>query len=291
MIGVHSMVAPLRRVLVCDPEAAGWNDPARRARWRELGFRHEPQVEAAKRQHAALRRLLSDAGAEVVRLPADPALSLDAVYAHDASLPTRAGWLPLSMGKANREHEPRRHAALAEALNQALLPSIEPPARVEAGDLVWLDERTLLAGRGYRTNAAGIAGLRERLSPRGVEVVEAALPHGGGPAECLHLMSLLSLLDERSALVDRPWLSVATLELLAERGYRLIDIDPIERETLACNVLALDAGILVAFEENARTNERLSRAGFEVRTFPGSEIGINGSGGPTCLTRPFARGG
>ncbi len=37
-------------------------------------------------------------------------------------------------------------------------------------------------------------------------------------------------------------------------------------------------------------NERLRRAEFDVVTFPGSEISQNGSGGPTCLTRPLLRG-
>jgi arginine deiminase len=46
---------------------------------------------------------------------------------------------------------------------------------------------------------------------------------------------------------------------------------------------------LIAIEENAKTNQRLRDAGFQVLTFPGSEICINGAGGPTCLTRPLLR--
>jgi N-dimethylarginine dimethylaminohydrolase len=103
-------------------------------------------------------------------------------------------------------------------------------------------------------------------------------------------MSLISLLDEKTALVDLAWLAVETVELLKARGYRWIEIDPSERETLACNVLALGENRLLAIEENHTTNERLRRAGFDVRTFPGSEVCINGSGGPTCLTRPLLRG-
>ncbi len=103
-------------------------------------------------------------------------------------------------------------------------------------------------------------------------------------------MSLISLLDERAAVVDLPWLAVETLELLKERGFNLIEIDYSERDTLACNVLALGEKRLLAIEENQKTNARLRAAGFDVRTFPGSELCINGSGGPTCLTRPILRG-
>ena len=159
----------------------------------------------------------------------------------------------------------------------------------EAGDIVWLDSRTLLIGNGYRTNPAGIAQMRDILRPHGVEVIAAPLPYGPGPSACLHLMSLISVLDEKTALVDLPWLSVETVDLLKSRGYMLIEIDSSERETLACNVLALGNGRLVAIQENRKTNRRLREVGFEVHTFPGSEICINGSGGPTCLTRPLLR--
>jgi len=103
-------------------------------------------------------------------------------------------------------------------------------------------------------------------------------------------MSLISLLDERTALVDLPWLAVETVELLKARGYKSIEIDYPERDSLACNVLALGNKRLLALEENPQTNAKLLAAGFEVRTFPGSELGINGGGGPTCLTRPLLRG-
>jgi N-dimethylarginine dimethylaminohydrolase len=102
-------------------------------------------------------------------------------------------------------------------------------------------------------------------------------------------MSLMSMLDERTILVDLPWLAVGTVELLKARGFRLIEIEYSERDTLACNVLALGRGRLIAIEENAKTNQRMREAGFDMRTFPGSEICINGAGGPTCLTRPLLR--
>jgi N-dimethylarginine dimethylaminohydrolase len=102
-------------------------------------------------------------------------------------------------------------------------------------------------------------------------------------------MSLISLLDEQTAIVDLPWLAVETVELLKSRGFEFIEIEYSERDTLASNVLALGNKRLLAIEENRKTNARLRRAGFDVRTFPASEICINGSGGPTCLTRPLLR--
>jgi N-dimethylarginine dimethylaminohydrolase len=300
----HSMVGALQRVLVCSPRIAGWNQPEHAARWRDLGFHHAPNFAEAQSQHEALCRELEDAGAEVLDAPPAPDLSLDAVYAHDASLATDFGLIVMRPGKANRVPEGRNHGSFCTRLGIPTLAKIVAPGATEAGDILWLSEkatsekttstrtmeaRTLLVGHGYRTNAAGIAQLRELLAPRGVEVLAAPLPHGPGPSACLHLMSLISLLDEQTALVDLPWLAVETVELLQSRGYKFISIDESERDTLACNVLALGGNRLLAIAENHKTNDRLRDAGFDVRTFPGSELCINGSGGPTCLTRPLLR--
>jgi len=283
------MVGTLQRVLVCSPRTAGWNQPERAARWRDLGFLHAPNFDVAQAQHDALCRELTAAGAEIAELPPAPDFSLDAVYTHDASLATDFGLIVMRPGKSNRVSEGALHGSFCTARGIPTFATIEAPGTTEAGDIVWLDSKTLLIGCGYRTNAAGIAQMRALLAPKGVEVLSAPLPYGSGPSTCLHLMSLISLLDEKTAIVDLPWLCVETVELLKSRGFRLIEIDDSERDALACNVLALGEKRLLAIAENRKTNERLRQAGFDVRTFPGSELSINGGGGPTCLTRPFVR--
>ncbi|MFZ0275468.1 MAG: arginine deiminase family protein [Candidatus Sulfotelmatobacter sp.] len=286
----HSMTGALERVLVCSPRTAGWNQPDRAAHWQELGFHHAPDFAAAQSQYETLCRELEIAGAEVVEMPPAPDLSLDSVYAHDASLPTDYGLIVLRPGKPNRVAEGPHHASFLETLDIPTLGTIAPPGTAEAGDMVWLDSKTLLVGQGYRTNAAGIQQIRDFLAPKGVQVFHAPLPYGPGPSACLHLMSLISLLDEHTALVDLPWLAVETVQLLQSRAFNFIEIDSSERDTLACNVLALGKNRLLAIEENKKTNTRLRQAGFDVRTFPASELCLNGSGGPTCLTRPLLRG-
>jgi len=283
------MVAPLRRVLVCSPRSAGWDTPGQSSEWQKLGFLRRPDFGMAQAQHHELCRQLQEV-AEVVQLPPTSDLSLDAVYAHDSSLPTAYGVIIMNPGKANRRPEARSQAELYRKLGMQVLGEIRSPGTTEAGDIVWLDSHTLLVGSGYRTNPSGIEQLCALLVPKGVAVHTAPLPYGPGPTACLHLMSLISLLDEHTALVDLPWLAVETVELLKARGYEFIEIDHSERDTLACNVLSLGNKRLLALEENAKTNAKMHAAGFDVRTFPGSELCINGSGGPTCLTRPLVRG-
>ena len=288
---VQSMTGNLRRVLVCPPRNAGWGRPEKAAAWRELGFHHKPDFPAAESEHAAMCRLLAEAGAEVIVLPASGALTLDAVYTHDASLSTDYGLILMNPAKPNRVPEARAQASFVAQFGIRVFGEVTMPGCTEAGDIVWLDPQTLLVGQGYRTNRAGIEQLRALLTPKGIEVLPAPLPYGPGPSACLHLMSLMSMLDERTILVDLPWLAVETVELLRGRGFRLLEIEPSERDSLACNVLSLGGRRLIALDQNVRTNGRLREAGFAVLTFSGRELCINGSGGPTCLTRPLLRVG
>jgi len=275
--------------MVCAPPAAGWNDPQRLAHSASLGFPRPPVSSVAEAQPRSLCRILQDCGAEISYLPPSPALSLDAVYTHQAALATDLGLIAMRPGKTNRVPEATQHREFCWGIGIPTLAEVQPPGTTEAGDMVWLDEHTLLIGEGFRTNAEGIRQMQQFLQPHGVEVLSAPLPYGPGPSACLHLMSLFSVLDESTVLADLPWLAVQTVELLKARGYRWIEIDYSERDTLAVNVLSLGGRRLAAIEENRKTNQRLRDAGFEVHTFPGSEICINGAGGPTCLTRRLLR--
>src|SRR5271165_6576826 len=139
----QSMTANLVRVLVCPPRNAGWDQPDRAAAWRDLGFHHPVDFATAQSQHESLCRLLADAGAEVVALPSSPAFTLDAVYAHDASLPTDQGLILMNPGKSSRAPEARAHAGQPGV---SVFGEITAPGTTEAGDIVWLDPRTLLVG-------------------------------------------------------------------------------------------------------------------------------------------------
>jgi N-dimethylarginine dimethylaminohydrolase len=297
--GGQTMVGRLERVLVCSPRAAGWFDREKWAAWDGLGFHRAPDPFLAQEQHKAMCAVLDKLGVEVVELSAGDVaggsklphsrLTLDAVYVHDASLMCDGGAVLLRMGKPEREAEPAAHRAFYQRHGIPVLGEIREPGTVEGGDCVWLDAQTLLVGRGFRTNAAGIAQLCGLLAPHGIEVITAPLPYRTGPSSCLHLMSLMSLLDENHVLADRQWLAVETVELLEARDFTFVFIDPAERMTLACNVLSLGERRLLSLDENCATNQFLSDAGFDVHTFPGSELCINGGGGPTCLTRPIKR--
>lgn len=286
-LGTPNMCGKLRRALLIGPRAAGWEAGAP---WRELGYLHPPAAEPAAREHRRIRSLLLGRDVELVEPEGPvPGLTPDAVYCHDASFSAPRGMVLMRMGKETRRAEPAAHARIYEEHGVPVIGAIEPPGLAEAGDLVWLDERTLLAGEGFRTNAAGITQLRRLLAGDGVEVISVPLPFGDGPHACLHLMSLLSVLDWRTMVTDLRFLGVPTVALLEGLGFGFIPIAEAERGTMAANVLALGERTLLAIAANRETNNRLRSEGFDVLTYEGGEISQNGSGGPTCLTRPLVR--
>ena len=282
--GGHSMTARLRRVLVRAPAP-----PANADDWRRFGYPRPVDVAGSEGEHAAFRALLTSEGVEVIDGGPDPAGHLDAMFAYDPSFMTDQGAILLRMGKPERLGETVLHARDYEALGIPILGRIEEPGTVEGGDALWLDERTLAVGRGYRTNDEGIDQLAAILAEIDVEVVRVALPHWRGPAECLHLMSLLSPVAADLAVAYPPLMDTAFMELLVDRGWRLIEVPDEEFETLGCNVLALGPGRCLVIDGNPVTRARLEEAGCETISYRGEEISLNRAGGPTCLTRPIWR--
>jgi N-dimethylarginine dimethylaminohydrolase len=277
--GVTSMVAPLRRVLVRRPATTG--------DWAGAGWR-EPDPVALVRQHEAFCELLEGLGCEVVVAPAIEGL-VDACFMYDSAFVIGSGAILLRSPKPIRATEPEAIAPELEAAGVPIVRALHGDARADGGDLCWLDERTLAAGRGYRTNAEAHRQLAEALAADGAELVRADLVHDRGAAHVLHLMSVLSPVAEDLAVVYEPLAPVPLLEELDARGVRRVAVDPGEYETLGSNVLAVRPGVVVVADGNPRTRRALEAAGCEVHAYDGSELSLKGDGGPTCLTRPLLR--
>jgi len=275
------MTRPLRRVLVRPPA------PSALTRWREYGWRDEPDAAGIAAEHEAFRAVIAAAGVEVFLAEPDPE-NPDAVYVYDPALVTPGGAVVLRPGKVGRRLEAALIARDLEAAGVPVLARIEAPGELEGGDTLWLDERTLAVGLGYRTNEAGTEQLRAALPH--VDVLAYDLPYWRGRGEILHLMSLVSPLDTDLALVYLPLLPVRLVELMRNRGIAFVEVPDDEFESMGCNVLALGPRLALALEGNPETRRRMEAAGVEVRTFRGEELSRKGDGGPTCLTRPLVRG-
>ena len=287
--GVTSNSARLVRVAVKSPRV-GWQTPARVAvQWRPLHYTSIPNLDTAIAQHDVLVALLHESGCTVEEMPAHAATGLDSIYVHDPVVMAGGGAILLRMGKPARRGEDDAFGEWFEQAGVPLIGRIHAPGVVEGGDVVWLDPRTLAVGEGYRSNAAGIGQLRAILGDAVDDVIAVPLPHWTGATDCLHLMSLLSPVDTRTAVVYSRLLPVPFRELLLERGWRLIEVPDEEYDLMACNVLPVGPMDVIMLEGCPVTKARLEEAGARVRTYPGSDVSLKGGGGPTCLTRPILR--
>ena len=274
------MWGALERVLVRRPL------PADAGRWREVGWRAQPDVAAAAREHEELCALLEEAGAEVVVSEHD-AGNPDAIYVYDPTLVGRNGAVLLRPGKEARRREPDATAAVLAEAGVPVVGRVDAPATVEGGDTVWLDDTTLLVGIGHRTSPAALDALRPLLP--GVELIAFDLPHWNGADEVMHLMSFLSPLDRDLAVVYPRIAPTRLMWLLADRGIRVVEVPDDEFVSMGPNVLALGPRRALALDGNDETRRRMERAGVDVVVYRGDEISHKGDGGPTCLTRPLLR--
>jgi N-dimethylarginine dimethylaminohydrolase len=284
--GARSMTAPLREVLVHRPDpafGAAFEDPAH-------GFHHPVDLATAQAEHDAFTDLLGALGVRVRRLVArntDP----DLVYTFDPVLMTDSGAVLLRPGKPNRSAEPRIIRNWLNANEIPIAGRIGPRATIEGGDVCWLRADLVVIGRSLRTNEAGARQLSDLLiglQPR-LEVRTVDLPYWHGPDELVHLLSVISPVHRDLAVVYPPLLPVGLWQLLEELRIRCITVPDDEYDTLGCNVLAVRPGVVVMAEGNPVTRRALESAGCEVHAYPATEIGLNGSGGPTCMALPILR--
>jgi dimethylargininase len=275
------MIAPLREALLKSPGAAfgrAFDDPAH-------GFLHACDLEVAKREHEAFANLLASLGTTVHVLDTEID-SPDLVYTFDPLLVTDRGAIPLRPGKPNRRVEPAAMEAWTLARGIPTIGRIEAPGTIEGGDTLWLRPDLFCIGRTLRTNQAGADQLAQLV---GGDVRVFDVPYWKGPAELVHLMSVVSPVADDVAVVYLPLLPVGLWQLLQDLSYRMIEVPDEEYPTLGCNVLAVRPGVVIAAEGNPRTLAGMDAAGIDVHTYAAGEVGINGSGGPTCMTRPILR--
>jgi len=283
--GSQSMVGKLRRVIVRAPEKSfAEADPER---WH---YSARPDFDGAVAEHRDFVGILENAGVELIYHDQPLDGLADAIFTHDSALVTNHGSIILRMGKELRRGEEKAMAKLLSSIGVPELGRLQGEARAEGGDLMWLDEKTLAVGIGYRTNSEGAEQLRKILAPIGVSAPAYDLPYYQGPDACLHLMSLISMIDDDLAVGFPRLMPVRLIQDLEKRKIQLIEVPENEfAHRQAPNVLALAPRDVVLLEGNTVTEQRLRDAGCRVATYRGNEITLKAEGGATCLTRPVLR--
>ncbi len=284
-----SMYKPLERVIVKHPNDAFRNQNHLADQWKTFNYLEEPNFEEAIREFTDFIVILEKHVSQIDYLPASTEVGMDSLYAHDPVKFTPVGAIILKSGKKLRQPEAAVYKEFLMEKEIPIVGELTGDAVSDGGDIVWLDGKTLVVGRGYRTNDEAIRQLKEMTAPFVDEFIIVQLPHDQGEEECLHLMSFISMVDRDLAVVHSRLMPVFFRQLLIERGIKLIEVPEDEYHTLGCNVLTIAPRVCVMVNGNVSTKQQLLDAGATVYEYKGEEISVKGTGGPTCLTSPVIR--
>lgn len=279
----------LKRLVVKHAKDAFQSESKINSEWQPLNYLSPPNYTEALREYDQFINLLERLGVETMFLPKSENTTLDSIYTRDNAVATDSGMLICAMGKSERSTEPEHQRRYYEALDIPVLAPLAPGACIEGGDVTWLKNNIVAVAHGYRTNAVGITALREAVSKTAKEVIEVPLPHFRGPGDVLHLMSMISPVADDLAVVYSPLMPVPFRNQLLDMGYKFVEVPESEYDSLGCNILTIEPGVVVMVDGCQETRQLLEQQGVEVHTFSGREICEKGSGGPTCLTRPLER--
>ena len=278
----------LVRVAIRNPEDAFVNQEKLAQEWQPLRFHAMPDLEKSHAEFALFRQCLLTSGIEVIDLPANDSLTIDSIYPRDNVLVSPKGLILCNMGRASRTPEATVNVAVYEALGHKIAGQIMAPGTLEGGDFIWIDEQHAAVGLGPRTNKEGVRQLHAILGNE-VDLHVVDLPDPEHPDDVLHLMSIISPVDQNLALIYRPFMPQNFILWLEARGVEFVDVPEDEYLPMGCNVLAIAPRSVVMLENLPGVKAGLEQAGCSVQTYRGMEISRKGEGGPTCLTRPLIR--
>lgn len=184
---------------------------------------------------------------------------------------------------------------------------------IEGGDILVVSPETIIVGCSARTSAEGIERLAQRLFSESPTFREVLVLHIPFVRTYMHLDTVLNMVDRDAFLVFpgvRERIEVFRLTPAIEREknlekalsralrvdtVRLIESGGTDDLTAAreqwndgTNTLALEPGVVIAYDRNVTSNEALRAAGIEVIEIAGSEL-VRGRGGPRCMSMPLER--
>jgi N-dimethylarginine dimethylaminohydrolase len=170
----------------------------------------------AREQHAAMVEAYEKLGVAVHHVMPDAAAP-NQMFCADLFVMTPQGAILARPAGQVRAGEERWTARRLANLGVPILKTLTGDATFEGADLMWLDEKTAMIGRGHRTNQAAIDQITTVLAEIGCETLAVDMPYG-----TMHFMGMLRIADRDLAICWPRRTPLATVRALAERGYEVV---------------------------------------------------------------------
>lgn len=239
----------------------------------------------ARDEHAAICEAYRDAGVDVHHVQPDGQATPNQMFCADLFVMTPQGAILARPAGEARAGEERAVARRLADIGVPILKTLTGSATFEGADLMWLDERTAMIGRGHRTNQAAIDQITTVLAEIGCETLPVDMPFG-----TMHFMGMLRTIDRNLAVCWPRRTPLATVRALQERGYDVI-FPPYEDDSpsyRAMNFVTLGPRRILMVAGLGKYQDFLER--HQIECIPvGTDELSKAAGSVGCLTGVLAR--
>jgi len=235
-------------------------------------------------QHDTLVRAYESLGVTVHHVdpaPVDDLRHPNLIFQRDLSWQTPFGAVISRMASNVRAGEERFTAATLANLHIPIALTVGADATFEGADALWLTPRTVLCGRGMRTNDRGYETIREFLLANDVECLAFPLHRS-----MQHLQGCVQIVSSTRAFVRTELVEESAVRLLTDRGFDVVPVKESQEitEQLAFNFVVVDRDTVVLHDGVPEFRRFLEASGVEVAAcVPASEY-VNAAGGLGCAT-------
>lgn len=275
---VKDGTSELKRVLVSKPrylKPAPINEIAKK--WKDTTM----DVAKMLQEHQAFVEAYEKAGVRVEFLEADEERP-NSVFARDFGGCVKEGYI---LGNFKLDMRYKEHVDYEKRMAELGIPKIGEVKKglFEGGDFMFMNEHWVAVGMADRTDAKGLAELKDILEPLGYEVTGVPLKR-----EYLHLDMCFNLVDDHLAVAYKEGLPEEFLNRLKQEHIEIISVPEAAIFMHGCNLQALGNHRVLSLKHNALVNAELSKRGMDVIELDITEI-LKAGGGPHCMTFPLER--
>jgi N-dimethylarginine dimethylaminohydrolase len=234
----------------------------------------------AREEHAAMVEAYRSAGVEVHAVEPDLPCAPNLMFCADLLVMTPQGAILARPASTVRAGEERQVARKLAALGIPILATLTGNATFEGADLMWLDEKTAMIGRGLRTNDAAIAQIGNLLDGLGIDLIAVDMPFGS-----MHFMGMLRIVDRDLAICWPRRTPHRCVTRLRELGYQVVfpDFHDDQASYRGINFVTLGPRRILMVAGLTALQDEFEKLGIDCLTCPTDELS-RAAGNVGCLT-------